>query len=132
MKYLLDTHVWIWWNSRPEALSPKVRKLLSGAGKTKEILLSAASVWEFCKLLETGRLELTCSAEVWIESALDWPDLRLVPLTPRIAYQSTVLPGGVLQDPNDQIIAATAREEKAVILTKDPRFSEYRHVKSFW
>jgi len=28
MKYLLDTHAWIWWNMRPHNLSKKDRRIL--------------------------------------------------------------------------------------------------------
>jgi len=49
------------------------------------------------------------------------PTLRFVHLTPVIAYQSTVLPTPFHADPADQIIVATAREERATILTKDNR-----------
>jgi len=58
--------------------------------------------------------------------------LRLVGLTPRIAYQSTVLPQPFHNDPGDQIIVATARDEKATILTKDEKNLDYKHVRSIW
>ena len=51
VKYLLDTHAWIWWNSKPSALSPNVLKLIQNS-KYEELLLSSISVWEFSKLLE--------------------------------------------------------------------------------
>ena len=60
------------------------------------------------------------------------PKFRLVGLTPSIAYRSTVLPQPFHNDPGDQIIVATAREENATILTKDERIQEYKHVKSIW
>lgn len=132
MKVLLDTHVWIWWHMRPEMLSPKVKNRISNLRKSEELLLSAISPWEFCKLLEKGRIGISCHPEEWLEKAMDMPLLRLVPLTPLIAYRSTVLPMPFHGDPADQIIAATAREENAVILTKDKRLLSYRHVRTLW
>ena len=99
MKYLLDTHTWIWWN---------------------------------CKLIEKGRLEVSYNPEDWIQEALKMIRLRLVKLTPRIAYKSTVLPGSFHNDPADQIIVATAREEDAIILTKDEKIQDYEHTKTIW
>lgn len=131
MKYLLDTHVWIWWSMAPERLSAKVKRLIQGL-KYEEILLSAISVWEFCKLLEKGRLEISCDTEEWIREALDMDRLRVVPLVPEISYKSTVLPQPFHDDPADQIIFAIAREEKATILTKDARIHSYTKVKSAW
>jgi PIN domain nuclease of toxin-antitoxin system len=132
MKYLLDTHTWVWWHMRPQNLSKKVSSLIADAGRYKELLLSAISIWEFCKLIEKGRIGISHDPLDWIDSALDMPRLRLVPLTPIIAYRSTVLPQPFHHDPADQIIVATAREENAVILSKDHRILEYRHVQSLW
>jgi PIN domain nuclease of toxin-antitoxin system len=53
-------------------------------------------------------------------------------LTPVIAYRSTVLPPPFHSDPADQIIVATAREENAVILTKDEKILNYKSVRSLW
>ncbi len=132
MKYLLDTHTWIWWNMHPENLSKKVKSKIINVNEYNEMLLSVISVWEFCKLLEKNRLAITCDSEEWIKEAIDIPKLRLVPLTPTIAYKSTVLPGQFHDDPADQIIVATAREENATILTKDRRILDYNHIKSIW
>ena len=132
MKYLLDTHTWIWWNMHPENLSQKVKQIISGTDKYKEMLLSSISLWEFFKLLEKARLVISCDPAEWAKEALTMPKLRLVHLIPSIAYKSTVLPQPFHNDPADQIIVATAREENAIILTKDERIHQYSQVKSLW
>lgn len=132
MKYLLDTHVWVWWNMNPAKLSTGVKSLISTPARYEELLLSAISTWEFSKLLEKGRLGVSCDPEEWIRQALEMPKLRLVPLFPSLAYRSTVLPQPFHDDPADQIIVATAREEQATILTSDQRIRSYPHVASFW
>ena len=132
MRYILDTHVWIWWNMHPEKLSAKVRSLLSTPKRYEELLLSAISPWEFSKLLEKDRIGISCNPKEWITEALDMPKLRLVPLTPSIAYHSTSLPQPFNDDPADQIIVATAREENATVLTKDKIMQKYKHVRSLW
>jgi len=132
MKYILDTHTWIWWNMNPEKLSEEVRSLISEPKRYEELLLSAISPWEFSKLLEKGRLGISCNPEEWIAVALDMPKLRLVPLSPTVAYRSTSLPQPFNEDPADQIIVATAREENATILTKDGKIQKYKHVRSLW
>jgi PIN domain nuclease of toxin-antitoxin system len=132
MKYLLDTHTWIWWHMRPENLSEKVSSLIGDTSNYSELLLSAISPWEFSKLLEKGRIGISYDPEDWIGSALDMPRLRLVPLSPVIAYRSTILPRPFHSDPADQIIVATAREENAIILSKDERILSYQHIQSLW
>lgn len=132
VKYLLDTHTWIWWHMRPQNLSPNVLNLIGNENEYDELLLSAISPWEFSKLLEKKRVGISYSAEEWISAALKMPKLRFVNLTPTIAYRSTVLPPSFHDDPADQIIVATAREENATILTKDRRILDYQHVRSLW
>jgi len=132
MRYLLDTHTWIWWNVLPDELSPDVYKIISNPKGNEEFLLSVISVWEFSKIIQKRRMIISSTPEDWIEKALAMPNLRVAPFTPRIAYRSTVLPGQFHQDPADQIIVATAREEGAVILTKDERIRAYPHVRSIW
>ena len=132
MKYLLDTHTWIWWNMNPKKLSPKVTGLISKPNQYDELLLSAISPWEFCKLLEKNKIGISCNPEDWMRIALDMPKLRLVPLSPQIAYKSTILPQPFHNDPADQIIVATARNENATILTKDEKILEYQHTQSLW
>ncbi len=132
MKYLLDTHTWIWWNMSPQKLSKKVLSIISQPDSFDEIFLSAISIWEFCKLLEKKKLAVSLNPEEWIEQALEISKLRLIHLTPAISYRSTVLPSPFHNDSADQIIAASARQENAVILSKDSRILNYPHVKTLW
>ena len=132
MKYLLDTHVWVWWSMHPENLSRRVKRLIAASEKYEEILLSAISVWEFCKLLEKERIGISCDPQDWLETALAMPKLRLVPLTPVIAYRSTVLSQLATADPADQIIVATAQEENATLLTKDESLRQCACLRTIW
>ena len=132
MIYMLDTHTWIWWNMNPHQLSDRVKEIIGNTNKYDEMLLSAISPWEFGKLLEKQRIGISCNPEDWINIALDMPKLRLVPLSPLLSYRSTVLPQPFHNDPADQIIVATAREENATILTKDEKILAYKNVRSLW
>ncbi len=131
MKYLLDTHTWIWWNAKPSSLSKHVIDRIQKVGSS-EILLSAISVWEFSKLLEKKRLTLACDGKKWIDDALVMPGLRLVPITPEIAWHSTQLPQPFHDDPADQMIVATARLENATVLSCDRLIRQYPHVRTEW
>lgn len=131
MKYLLDTHTWIWWNLKPQSLSPTVLKLIE-SGRYEQLLLSSISIWEFSKLIEKGRLKISMDGGAWIQEALKIPKLRIVELSPEISWQSTRLPEPFHDDPADQIIVATARAESAVLLTADRLLRAYPHVKTEW
>jgi len=130
LKYLLDTHIWIWWHTNPQKISNEIKNIIADPDNFEEILLSTISIWEFCKLLEKGKLSISTDPIDWINDAIDITGLRLVPLSPVISLKSTTLPQPFHNDPADQIIVATGREENATILTKDQRILKYRHVRS--
>ncbi|MCB4790429.1 MAG: DNA-binding protein [Elusimicrobia bacterium] len=44
MKYLMDTHVWIWWHMQPEMLSKKAKEIISDTRGYEEMLVSAISI----------------------------------------------------------------------------------------
>lgn len=132
MKYLLDTHAWVWWNMEPKKLSRKARAAIENTERYSELLLSAISPWEFCKLLEKKRIGISCDPQEWMAEALRMPKLRLVPLTPTIAHRSTILPQPFHDDPADQIIVATAREENATIISRDQLIRDYPHARTLW
>jgi PIN domain nuclease of toxin-antitoxin system len=87
-----------------------------------ELLLSAISQWEFSKLIEKKRIGISCDPVDWINHALDMPKFRMVPLSPLLAYPSTVLPRPFHDDPADQIIVATARKENAPFSQRTKEF----------
>jgi PIN domain nuclease of toxin-antitoxin system len=72
-------------------------------------------------------VQLTLSAEVWFETLLALPGMRLAPLTPEILLASTCLPGTPPNDPADRIIAATARVHGHVVVTRDKKLLAYGH-----
>jgi PIN domain nuclease of toxin-antitoxin system len=94
--------------------------------------VSIISCWEIAKLVEKGRLALALPVDQWIDQALAYPGLRLLPLDPKIAVTSTQLPPPFHNDPADQIIAATARELDCPLATDDGRILAYPHVKLAW
>ena len=92
--------------------------------------VSAISCWEVAKLVQYGRLELACPLEEWMEQALAYSGVHLLELTPRIATESTKLPGSFHRDPADQIIVATARIYDIPLLTVDSRILQYPHART--
>lgn len=126
---LLDTHIWIWWVNGDAHLTPAQRRHVEDHEATG-LGVSVMSCWEVAKLAELQRLELRCPVGEWIEQALAYPGIRLLYLTPRIAVESTELPGTFHRDPADQIIVATARIRRCPLLTADARILGYPHVKT--
>jgi PIN domain nuclease of toxin-antitoxin system len=126
---LLDTHIWVWWVDGNPHLTAAQRQHVE-THETTGLGVSVISCWEVAKLVELNRLVLRCPVAEWIEQALGYPGVRLLYLTPRIAVESTQLPGTFHRDPADQIIVATARIRSCALLTADARILEYPHVKT--
>ncbi len=125
---LLDTHVWVWWvNERSRGSEDMLRIIKRHQGDGLGV--SIISCWEVAKLVERGRLELTMPVERWIEQALVYPGVEMLQLTPRIAVESTQLPGEFHRDPADQMLVATARVYDIPLLTADSKLLDYPHVR---
>lgn len=124
---ILDTHIWVWWAHGSESLSDAQVQTIQ-ASERDGIGVSTISVWEIAKLVEYGRLDVSCPLREWFEKALTYPGVRLVEMTPQIAIESTRLPGDFHSDPADQIIVATARVHDSPLVTADRRILAYPHV----
>lgn len=124
---LLDTHIWVWWINQSKKVTTELHEIIQ-ANEDAGLGVSAISCWEVAKLVELGRLELAHPIAEWIEEALAYPGMQLLELTPRVAVESTQLPGEFHRDPADQIIVATARIYGIPLLTIDSRISSYSHV----
>ncbi len=127
---LLDTHIWVWWVHGDARLAPPQSEEVE-KHEVRGLGVSAISYWEVAKLVELGRLELPCPVGEWLDQALAYPGIRLLELTPRIAVESTRLPGALHRDPPDQIIIATARVHDCALLTADRKILEYPHVRTW-
>ena len=126
---VLDTHIWVWWVDESPQLSARHTQLIQD-NEPSGLGISAISCWEVAKLVEYGRLQLECAIEEWMEQAVAYPGIELLPLTPQIAIESTKLPGNFHRDPADQIIVATARVHDLPILTVDRLILDYPHVRT--
>jgi PIN domain nuclease of toxin-antitoxin system len=124
-KILLDTHVLIWLVNGDSAISQMFRKEVDLVSQKSSILISPITIWEIGMLVEKGRIELEMDCHEWVERILALPGIQLAPLSPRIAIQSTRLPGNLHADPADRILIATAHIEDAVLITADKKILAY-------
>lgn len=123
---VLDTHVWLWLvEGAADRLSAAAIGEIGEASRQGAVRVSAISVWEVAMLEAKGRLSLSRPVEEWVRSALRAPGLRLLPLTPEIAVESTRLPGEAHGDPADRILIASARVTGAHLATRDRGLLDY-------
>ena len=129
---LLDTHIWIWWISNIEKLSPKALNAINKARCESSIVISSISTWEIALLVEKGRLELSVSVRDWVRKTEGLPFVRFAPVDNTISLRSVSLPGEFHLDPADRIITATAMTMGIPLVTKDERIIGYPHVNTIW
>jgi PIN domain nuclease of toxin-antitoxin system len=122
LRYLLDTHVVLWWWIDDPALPAEMSRLLdqqTDAGQP--VAVSAISLWEIALLASRGRVALTASIDALLDDIEGHPAVRVVPLSARIAVESTRFGDSYPRDPADRIIGATARCHGLRLVTADQR-----------
>lgn len=124
-KLLLDTHIWIWLMSGDKVFKPSFLRFL-GERKDKTMTsISPISIWEVGVLVEKNRIQLEMDRLEWVESALEYAGFEVEAISPRIAVQSSRLPGDVHGDPADRLLISTAHEKNYVLVTCDQKILRY-------
>jgi PIN domain nuclease of toxin-antitoxin system len=127
---LLDTCALIWilngdkLQSRAE---DELRSAVSG-----QIIVSPISAWEIGQLVSKGRLRLTADPLTWFQAAVD-DGMTLAQMPASVLVAASFLPGSLLRDPADRIIAATARAYGYRLMTRDGpllRFAAEGHIQA--
>ena len=122
MKYLLDTHTFLWLAADPDKLSSSVKNIV--IQPENELLLSAASGWETALLWKLNRIELPEDPSFFIPQVIQALSLTPLAIGFVTAIAAATLPL-IHSDPFDRLLAATAMQEKVPILGKDRIMTEY-------
>jgi PIN domain nuclease of toxin-antitoxin system len=124
VRLLLDTHILLWWLSAEPRLSRAQEQAITNALASGERLgLSAITFWEIANLVEQGKLRLLRSIDQVFDELDNHPQIASLPLSSRVALESTRLGPHFHRDPADQIIVATARVHGLRLVTADERIA---------
>ena len=135
MRYLLDTHAWVWAVLSDRRVGAKARRTLAALDESERIGLAAISLKEAAWHLARGRIVLaeeTASWADWLRDASSLPSLEILPLTVEIAIESERFSPRFPADPADRLIAATARVHDLTLLTRDRAMRASRELKTLW
>jgi PIN domain nuclease of toxin-antitoxin system len=120
---VLDTHVWWWWTVMPDRLSTAAAGAIESA---ETIGVPTICCWEIGLLANKRRIALDRPLATWVRQALSAVGVRSLMLTPEIAVRAALLDEeGFHGDPADRIIYATARHERAKLITRDQRLHAF-------
>lgn len=122
MKLLLDTQIFIWWDSEPERLPPRLLALCEDPSNT--LVLSVASVWEMQIKVQLGKLDLDRPLADIVEGHLLGNQIELLPVELPHVLTLEQLPFHH-KDPFDRLIIAQALAEHLTILSVDSLFGQY-------
>lgn len=122
MRILLDTHLFIWWDSEPQQLSPQARALCDDAENT--LVLSVASVWEMQIKQQLGKLKLRLPLAELIADQQKDNGVEILPvgLSHVLALEKLPLHH---KDPFDRLLIAQANAENIGIMSVDAIFKQY-------
>lgn len=127
MRFLLDTHIWLWLQSDPEQLPPALVERLATAD---QVLLSAASTWEIGIKTALGKLELPEEPATYIPDRMSRSGTD--PLAVEIPHTlaAAALPAHH-RDPFDRLLVAQSRLLDIPLISKDRVLSAY-DVEIIW
>jgi PIN domain nuclease of toxin-antitoxin system len=135
MKYLLDTHAWLWSVVDHPRLSRRARAALSAISAQERIGLAAISLKEAAWHLARERIVIDDSFgpwALWLRTASSSPQLDVLPLTVDVAIESEQLGDSFPADPADCLIAATARVHDLTLITSDTGIRKSGAVPTLW
>jgi PIN domain nuclease of toxin-antitoxin system len=131
MKYLIDTHTFLWFSEGTSDLSNTAKQLI--IDKNNEIFISIASLWEISIKTALNKLTIVGTYELIIEDVTQ-NDMDIMPIN----FAHTVIQNKLPfhhRDPFDRIIISQAIAENMDIISKDALFDAYlvgKPAKRIW
>jgi PIN domain nuclease of toxin-antitoxin system len=128
LKYLLDTHAFLWAASDETRLSNKAGRAIATT-PYEQLAISDVTLQEVGLLLESRRISFSASPATVLGSLLD--HVTVLPITLEIALSapSLKLPHG---DQFDRVITATAKAHGLTLITRDANITDSGVVATLW
>jgi PIN domain nuclease of toxin-antitoxin system len=122
MKFLLDTHVFIWLDIAPANLSAPVIATIQDPSNT--IYLSLVSIWEIQIKMQLGKLKLSTDLQTTVLAQEKANKLKRLSMVFKDIVEIDKLPYHH-RDPFDRLLIAQARTRKLTLLTNDANIQKY-------
>jgi PIN domain nuclease of toxin-antitoxin system len=128
MRYLLDTHTFLWAVSNPSQLGERAAEIFSDPESV--LFLSTAVTWEIVIKSGLGKLKLPHGPEYFILHNIKQHNLNVLDISMEDTFGLLTLPD-IHKDPFDRLLIAQARRNMIPIVTKDEVIRSY-DVHTLW
>lgn len=122
MRYLLDTHTFLWFTLDDPALSRFAKTLIEDPAN--EIEISPATYWEIAIKIGNGKYSLPAPFTQFMEQQLLVNDFKILPITIQHASALIQMPKHH-KDPFDRILVAQSLVESIPIVSGDVALDAY-------
>ena len=127
MKYLLDTHTFLWFLQNDDRLSTQIRNTIEN---NKDIYISIVSLWEIAIKLSIQKLNLTNRTIEDLFNSCREKDFSILNITFEHIKNIIDLPL-IHRDPFDRMFIAQAKVENMTLVTCDKYIPQYP-IKTAW
>ena len=122
MKFLLDTHIFLWFITGDKRLSTPASSLIRNP--QNEVYLSAASVWEIVVKHQLGKLPLPAPPEIYIPKQRQNHRIASLSIDEQTVSYLPTLPA-LHRDPFDHILICQALQHDLTTITVDTAVLAY-------
>ena len=128
MKYLLDTHAFLWWVTDDPQLSNRARNIVEDSSIT--IYFSAVSAWEIAIKHGIGRLQLDDSPKRFVNKQLEVTGFPVLEIRLDHVLEVSELPL-IHADPFDRVLIAQCACDRLTILSRNKTIGRYP-IEAYW
>ncbi len=128
MRFLLDTHAFLWFILDDLKLSSQADCLISNSNN--EVVISPASYWEIAIKISMGKYSLPEPYAVFMEREIALNNFLILPIEPKHTALLTILPF-YHKDPFDRLLVAQALVEDLSVISADMVLDQYG-IKRIW
>jgi PIN domain nuclease of toxin-antitoxin system len=124
MKYLIDTHIFLWSLFMPEKIDPYAAKIIQTADN--RVFVSVVTFWEIALKFGLNKLKLEGVTPDELPELASKIGFEILDLKPDDAASFYCLPRLAHKDPFDRMIIWQAIREKMVMVSKDSKVAAYQ------
>ena len=132
MRYLLDTHTFLWVLTNQKRLPARVIQKIEDP--SQEVFLSAVSLWEIAIKLRSGRLDISGRSATNVLDEARNMNIHVISLDPDEAATHGSLTEDTHFDPFDRMLIWQAIQRDLIMVSGDSDFKRFEKdgLKLFW